>query len=853
MYFDDRKVERVDGFNVKDLLAKSQGQLLLAHSLAVGVLSFAIAKQLGFSDDIQYACLKSGLLHDIGKISDSVQNYLKEPEENKDNTDFYLHTEIGYSILSSVLSPISLDAYIAYWHHARSYNNHGRTDDFEIKTSKVFSDEKDIINKARLFLEQLKQSVECYGLDFSLEGFKFSGKRGPDYNMPEFKKYSKLNPISKIKKNVFDGRINELKEEVAMNAFHSVARTIVVTSDRLISALTSLELNSYIQNKTIESLAKNVVLEAAKSLKDEIESCLIEFDKPENEFRNLEQSKVAKSLSEIKNHVAVLQGPAGVGKTKVALEWLTLQKGIKKAIWICPRKQVCDGIFDELANQYIPNARLEILTGDRSEIVVNGKLQSTDDDNLFTGDLIVTTIDQVASVLVTHRHIDRLTTVLSSTLIIDEFHELQSTKGLLLMLAELLEMKAILFQNNETQADVLLMSATINPALLEWVLDIDCSSDNNHVVSFGTFNQKPYIVEIISSSISEISTEEKTILIFNTATQAAKSHMKLGNDKSILYHSRFTPEHKQQIMAEVMHGFGKNSDAYNGRVLRAGPIVQASLNISANSVYTEICDPESMIQRLGRCNRFGDADSARFVIDESFSKITNKVLESQFAHKRTNAWLNFLKEKHSSVGLPVLLNDYYSLYREFYLLALDESNENVRTACMHDIYEALRQATIVMCDDDFAPVKSKEKDDKCENIKLKSFSMRGGTSYYATMAIMDDDKLIDEYIDPIPIDYQDIKGYDDDSSPLTFFEVNHQKIVKKCDCFETSYASVIAKVKKAKNMIFLAKSPEYPVYVSYTSQHLNAIQDYPEDSQQIVYFIKNGKPLGFFKKNLGVN
>jgi CRISPR-associated endonuclease/helicase Cas3 len=861
----DTKFTEMMTFKAKKQEANQPAQGLVEHCFGVGVLSYYIAKSLlGNNEPLPLSDFyRSGCGHDVGKIDLLTQNYYNNMPPSDD--DYYFHTETGYAILSSLLGKDDIASYVSYWHHAKRWR------DIEPNCESIITMSEygeDLLPNANTFFEAIRSMQESYNDEVqSIDFIKGNTDAHPEnIGMPMFKAYPSL-PIDpeKVKLGaVLNNSFNEVVKNAKSNARRSIVRSVVVSADRIISALKPEELTRFIEDKKIHELVSQAFLsDPANEMIAHVERCMENFlERYGNNERNSKQTQAAIALQNIKNGVAVLQGPAGVGKTKIALDWLAQahkNSPVKKAIWICPRKQVCDGVFDELiSEEYISGARVEIITGDRAMININGVLQETTEDNEFSGDIIVTTIDQIASTIVTHKDIERLMLVMQSHLIVDEFHELQSTKGLLLMLAELVQIARLVSAKNETLSPrLVLVSATINPVMTQRLLDVDCVSNNGHIVKIQSFNKSDYEIHLDDLDINPPTSnplttiyQQKAIVIFNTATAAFKTYLEnVAHEKSILFHSRFKLADKTKLMQGIMSAFGKNPSADASVVLRSGPIVQASLNISASFLVSQSSSPESLTQRLGRDNRFGFDKKATFVIAHSPKDMSSKTaLDAGFELNRTVAFIDFLKSKSIS-GSTIKISDWYDIYDEFYAVALSGDND-IALACKKDLYAAVFAGIGIMKEDAFAP--RNIEDTKTDGaVRLKRNSMRGGTSYYVMMIEYVDDTRSHYIEDPIVVDLQTLNRYSNETSPLDYFEQNHVEIVTKDKShFGKSARSIISTGRSnRKNMKFKAVSAEFPIYASYESQHLLLAKSQPKPAQELVYWIKDGTPLGYFPKN----
>jgi len=154
------------------------------------------------------------------------------------------------------------------------------------------------------------------------------------------------------------------------------------------------------------------------------------------------------------------------------LEW-ALNTNVKKIYWVCPRVQVCEGIFADLCStEYLPNSSIEIVTGEIKKSQIDGKIDETIEGKEFSSDIIITTIDQIVNSITTHKQITTLMDFMNAHVVFDEYHEYINMQGFNLLFAELIEMKK--YQQNEDKfPNTLLVSATPNPLFVTELLRLN--------------------------------------------------------------------------------------------------------------------------------------------------------------------------------------------------------------------------------------------------------------------------------------------------------------------------------------------------------------------------------------------
>ncbi len=211
-----------------------------------------------------------------------------------------------------------------YWHHAKPYR---KEKDLEFSTfggiHKKFNGNlgtlpfSEIIEKAQRLLQQIGEIDRKYrNTETSLINRIYSETVDLDTlnNI-------KTTPLPSYKTYELENRIDDYRQQITANAQHNLMRACVISADRLISGLSAEDLHNHIRHQTLYRLVDETLL-SESSLCSQIQSCMTQFPSSE---RTSKQHEIAVQLSKI-NDVAVLAGPAGCGKTKIALEWAMLKE-----------------------------------------------------------------------------------------------------------------------------------------------------------------------------------------------------------------------------------------------------------------------------------------------------------------------------------------------------------------------------------------------------------------------------------------------------------------------------------------------------------------------------------------------
>lgn len=346
---------------------------------------------------------------------------------------------------------------------------------------------------------------------------------------------------------------------------------------------------------------------------------------------------------ENKNENIIAIAQTGMGKTEAGLLWISDNKGF----FILPIRTAINAIYDRI-KKYISSyggnleEQLGLLHSSSLEYLL---LQSEDDkyddkdeyiDKKEDKEIIeyekiakqlslpinVSTIDQLFDFVYKYPAYElKLTTLSYSKIVIDEIQ--MYGPDLLAYLVYGLERIV------EQGGKVAILTATLPPFVKELL-----SKNIKFKIKEGGFtdNSKRHNLKILDKRIDsndicdkymkneKLNKSNKILVVCNSITQAQNLYEEisdiLGNENLHILHSKFIKCERLSKESEIIE-FGKTYkdnksnelDKQSG-IWISTSIVEASLDIDFDYLFTELQDLNSLFQRLGRCNRKGKKDSS---------------------------------------------------------------------------------------------------------------------------------------------------------------------------------------------------------------------------------------------------
>ncbi len=146
------------------------------------------------------------------------------------------------------------------------------------------------------------------------------------------------------------------------------------------------------------------------------------------------------------------------------------------------------------------------------------------------------------------------------------------------------------------------------PALIEGTVTSAVSQDITKALKLVDVTDEKGIAALAEVTINSL-WQTTTLVIVNTVKRAIAVYDALKKDKSLeqaadiyLAHSRFRPADRQQWRSTFL---SRHVAASRPRIIVATQVVEAGVDISADTLITEIAPWTSLIQRFGRAARYG--------------------------------------------------------------------------------------------------------------------------------------------------------------------------------------------------------------------------------------------------------
>lgn len=369
------------------------------------------------------------------------------------------------------------------------------------------------------------------------------------------------------------------------------------------------------------------------------------------------------------NIIVVAQ--TGMGKTEGGLRWI----GNHKGYFVLPLKTAINAMYDRIKEDILKNdvkEKLSILHSESLNYVIK-KHPEIDDPKGYNDrgkklsmPLTVTTMDQLFDFVFKYNGYEmKLTTFSYSKIVIDEIQ--MYGPELLAYLIRGIEMIT------EMGGKVAIITATLPPFIRDMLGDkfkykefIDDSVKRHNVK---VINNEISAEDIVAKHYANINNSKpnKILVICNTIRKAQAMYDEIVKEVEVnnvhIFHTRFTKKDRAEKEKHIINT-GKNEGGEN-EIWITTSVVEASLDIDFDYLFTELQDLNSLFQRMGRCNRKGKKP-----IDETncfvYTKIDSNLISNGSRGFIDRTMYNLSKEAISEVNGVISESDKLNLINIFF-------------------------------------------------------------------------------------------------------------------------------------------------------------------------------------------
>jgi len=544
----------INKFRANEFLAKSNGETLEEHIKdLLCQLSIFIERYNDVLSEEEINILKFSILfHDLGKINNLFQKKLKDHKTD----DIIPHNFLSPLFLKLVKDKFSDDelqllTYAIINHHKRGLN---------------------YINNDRFGIQQLIETIES-NQDKFFSNFSF-----------------KCETIQ-LYKNWISGAINKKKSHK-----YIIISGLLIRLDHAASGGLDVE---------------------DEPVKEDRKTLLIKYLQSKGKSTSLRPFQKKFGINQKKDYQCIV-ADTGLGKTGLSVLWSK-----RKKFYILPNRASVNAMYKTLCEIYGED-KVGLL---HSTALFNLITQSENDDisiikdyeqtRVLSKPVTVCTADQLFTAAFNMPGYEKIYATLAySDVIIDEIQGFQPQQiiPILKQISETKELGTRYLIITATLPDI--VAKKLKEMGFELVVDDYCTIDNIKRHNIRLEDKK--IEDLADDMYCKYQQNKKVLVVTNTVKKSQEVYEKLkerfnGKAEDLhLLHSRFIWKHRQEkesaILKECEHDEQGNYKKSKGCVWVATQLVEASLDIDFDYLFTEASTADSLIQRMGRVWRHRKSD-----------------------------------------------------------------------------------------------------------------------------------------------------------------------------------------------------------------------------------------------------
>lgn len=364
----------------------------------------------------------------------------------------------------------------------------------------------------------------------------------------------------------------------------------------------------------------------------------------------------------------IVIAPTGSGKTEASLLWMNGEK----SFYTLPLKVSSNAIYLRIKENY-EYKDVALLHSDAMAVYLreyNGNEdigEKYERSKMLSQPLTVCTVDQLFRFVYRALGTEIFAATLKySKLVLDEIQAYEPR----VIATIIYGLKMI----QEMGGKFAIITATFPPVLKYFMEQYGLVEGKQYI--FKDFTGKEYQVEKyprhkVEIRHSEMNLDEirlrgknrKVLVICNTVSKAQKLYKKLEGENVWLLHSKYIRRDRAFLERKIM----KFSESGESGIWITTQIVEASLDIDFDILYTEMCTADSLLQRMGRCNRKGRycPNEANIVVFDNRNGVSEGKRRSVYEDKLYDRSLELLsKYEHilfSEDKKTAYMNEVYSV------------------------------------------------------------------------------------------------------------------------------------------------------------------------------------------------